>query len=100
MKKIAIFASGNGSNAENICNYFNDSTSVEVVLIATNKKDAFVIKRAESLRVSSFVFSKANLVNLDILNKRKKCRGNFLPDGANKPLNLIFKEHLVSSVLL
>lgn len=70
MKKIAIFASGNGSNAENICNYFNDSTSVEVALIATNKKDAFVIKRAESLRVSSFVFSKDSLNNSSIVEQK------------------------------
>ena len=70
MKKIAIFASGNGSNAENIYNYFNDSTRVEVVLIATNKKDAFVVKRAESLMVSSFVFSKDNLNNSDIVEQK------------------------------
>ena len=41
-KKIAIFASGSGSNAENICDYFANSSLAEVVLICTNKSDAFI----------------------------------------------------------
>ena len=44
MKKIAIFASGYGTNAENICNYFNDVEDINVVLLVTNNKDAFVVK--------------------------------------------------------
>jgi len=70
VKKIAIFASGNGSNAENVYNYFKGSTRVKVVLIATNKKDAFVVKRAKNLRVSSFVFSKDDLINSVIVEQK------------------------------
>lgn len=59
MKRIAIFASGNGSNAENIAHYFKNSADIEVVLILSNKKDAFVHERAKKLSIPSHTFSKA-----------------------------------------
>ena len=44
MKKIAVFASGNGSNAENIINYMRATgAEAEVAVIVTNRKDAGVI---------------------------------------------------------
>lgn len=58
MKKIAILASGSGSNAENIYNYFKNNKQVEVALIVSNKQDAYVLKRAENLNIESVVFSK------------------------------------------
>ncbi len=58
MKKIAIFASGSGSNAENIYNYFKNNKQVEVALIVSNRQDAYVLKRAENLNIESVVFSK------------------------------------------
>ena len=61
-KNIAILASGNGSNAENICNFFARSSDVNVVLIGTNNQNAFVINRAEKLKIPHFVFTK------DVLN--------------------------------
>ena len=48
MYKIAIFASGSGSNAENIALYFKDKPTAEVGLILTNKADAFVLDRAKN----------------------------------------------------
>lgn len=68
--KIAIFASGSGTNAENICEYFKDSDTAEVVLILSNKADAYVLQRAKRLDVPSCVFSKSQLLDgtvLDIL---------------------------------
>ena len=50
-KKLAIFASGSGSNAENICNYFAESSDIKVVLICTNREDAFIVKRANKLNI-------------------------------------------------
>ena len=70
VKKIVIFASGEGTNTENICNYFSTSTRFEVVLIATNKKDSFVINRAQKLNIPSFVFSKNDLNNSVIIEKK------------------------------
>ncbi len=58
MKRIAIFASGSGSNAENIINYFNSDRDVEVTLILSNKADAFVHDRAKRLQIPSYTYNK------------------------------------------
>ncbi|HNR18850.1 MAG: phosphoribosylglycinamide formyltransferase [Bacteroidetes bacterium] len=55
---VAIFASGSGTNAENICNYFKHHTFIKVCLIVTNNPHAGVIKRAEKLEVPLEVISK------------------------------------------
>jgi phosphoribosylglycinamide formyltransferase 1 len=51
--RLAIFASGSGSNAENIIRYFSQNDLVEIALVLSNKKDAFVLDRAERLGVKS-----------------------------------------------
>ena len=71
-KKLAIFASGSGSNAENICNYFASRSDVEIVLICTNKRDAFVVKRAEKLNIPVVFITKTELNNFDDLHKKLK----------------------------
>ena len=55
MKKIAIFASGSGSNAENIALYFEKTKTAIVELILCNKKDAYVFERAKNLNIKSFL---------------------------------------------
>lgn len=55
--KLVILASGNGSNAQRIAEYFSHNPDVTVSLIMSNKADAFVLKRAENLNISSVVFS-------------------------------------------
>ncbi|MGB1031278.1 MAG: phosphoribosylglycinamide formyltransferase [Flavobacteriales bacterium] len=62
-KKLVILASGSGSNAENIVDFYAENEAVEVLSIATNKKDAGVIARAEKLDVPVLVFSKDELQN-------------------------------------
>ncbi len=57
-KNIAIFASGSGSNAENIYNYFKDDNNVNIALIVTNNKDAYVIERAQKLNIDFEIISK------------------------------------------
>lgn len=69
MKRIAIFASGSGSNAENIYNYFENSSDVEISLIFTNRYDAYVIQRAKKLGIPVVImnkkqFAKANLLHI------------------------------------
>jgi phosphoribosylglycinamide formyltransferase-1 len=75
MKKIAVFASGSGSNAEVIAEYFIKSNSVEINCILTNNKDAFVLERSQNLNIQSFIFTKDDLNNnsgvLNLLNQRK-----------------------------
>ncbi len=59
MINLAIFASGNGSNAENIIRFFLKSKRIRVVLILSNREDAFVHTRARALGVPSRSFRKA-----------------------------------------
>ncbi len=58
-KRIAVFASGSGSNAENLIAYFEKKEGVKVVLVLSNKSDAGVVKRAERLGVPCQVFQNA-----------------------------------------
>jgi phosphoribosylglycinamide formyltransferase-1 len=55
-KNIAVFASGSGSNAENIIRYFMDSETISVRLVISNRSKAFVLERAKILQVPSEVF--------------------------------------------
>lgn len=61
MRNIAIFASGSGSNAENIANYFSDSQEVKISLIICNKADAYVFERAKKLGIPSKLVTKADM---------------------------------------
>jgi len=65
MIRIAIFASGSGSNAENIANYFSANSNVEISLILTNNPNAFVLERAKKLNIKSHIFSKSDFSKTD-----------------------------------
>jgi len=56
--KIALFASGSGSNAENIIRYFQHNPAFEFPVILSNKPDAFIHERAKNLGINSYTFSK------------------------------------------
>lgn len=58
MKKIAIFASGSGSNAENIAKYFKNSELLNIECIYSNRNDAFVLQRANKLEIPAMVFNR------------------------------------------
>jgi phosphoribosylglycinamide formyltransferase-1 len=59
MIKIAIFASGSGTNAQRITEYFRDHPEyIGVDLILSNRKDAFVLERARILGIPSIIFSR------------------------------------------
>ena len=61
MKKIAIFASGSGTNAENITTYFKGNSEVEISLIICNKPEAYVLERARQLGIPSEVIAGADM---------------------------------------
>ncbi len=65
MEKLALFASGSGSNAERIADYFKPSKKIGVEIILTNNPAAFVLKRAEKLNIPSFIFSRDDLYQSD-----------------------------------
>ena len=58
MRNIAIFASGSGTNAENLIKYFSTGKNSQVTLLLSNKADAYVLKRAEKHSVKSVVFDR------------------------------------------
>jgi phosphoribosylglycinamide formyltransferase-1 len=60
-KRLIIFASGGGSNAEAIINYFSENDLAEVVLIVTNKKEAGVLQRADKHNIPTLVINKKAL---------------------------------------
>jgi phosphoribosylglycinamide formyltransferase-1 len=57
MKNIAVFASGSGTNAENIANYFTDNQEIRVVLVVSNNPLAGVHARVNQLGIPSATFS-------------------------------------------
>jgi phosphoribosylglycinamide formyltransferase 1 len=73
MKRIVIFASGSGTNAENIINHFKNSSIASVVMVLSNKSDAKVLEKASSLGVANSSFDKVDLFeNNTIHNLLKK----------------------------
>jgi phosphoribosylglycinamide formyltransferase-1 len=57
-KRIAIFASGSGSNAQKIMEHFKKHPEAEVALILTNNPDAYVLQRADNFEVPTHIFDK------------------------------------------
>ncbi|MBP5547586.1 MAG: phosphoribosylglycinamide formyltransferase [Bacteroidales bacterium] len=71
--KLAILASGNGTNAQQISEYFANSKTVKVDLIIYNKRDAYVAKRAENLGIESRYFNRHDFLETDnVLNLLKE----------------------------
>jgi len=65
--RIAIFASGSGSNAEEIARYFQDHSLIKVVLILSNNPQALVLERAKKLNLSSKVFNREEYKSTTVL---------------------------------
>jgi phosphoribosylglycinamide formyltransferase 1 len=71
-KRIAIFASGSGSNAQKIMEHFKRSSEAEVVLILTNNPQAYVLQRADNFEVPSHIFTRAEFYKSDDVIKLLK----------------------------
>lgn len=70
LKNIAIFASGSGTNAENIIHYFRGKAGATVNRIYSNNPDAFVLKRAEKYGIPQTVFSRQDFYSSEKVIKR------------------------------
>lgn len=57
-RNIAIFASGNGTNAENIIKYFSGNKDIKVKIVMANKTDAFVLERAHRLGIPTLYINR------------------------------------------
>lgn len=75
MKKIAIFASGSGTNAQNIIEYFKRSVKIKVDCLFSNKKDAFALERARNFEVQTFIIERDAFYNSDEIENLLKKRG-------------------------
>jgi phosphoribosylglycinamide formyltransferase-1 len=64
-QRVAIFASGNGSNAEEIIKYFQDHSSIEVVLLLSNNPQAKALERASKFNIPVRIFDKTQFRDSD-----------------------------------
>jgi phosphoribosylglycinamide formyltransferase-1 len=67
MINIAIFASGSGTNAENIIRYFANKKSAKVVVVLSNNSAARVHVRASRLQVPSFAFTRNEFAEASLI---------------------------------
>lgn len=74
-KNIAIFASGSGTNAENIIRHFQGNKDVNVALVVSNKPDAYVLVRAANLHVPSLTLTREEFARGKELARLMKERG-------------------------
>jgi phosphoribosylglycinamide formyltransferase-1 len=64
-KRIAIFASGSGSNAQKIMEHFKKHMDAEVVIVLTNNPEAYVLQRADNFEIPSHIFDKQEFYKTD-----------------------------------
>ena len=99
MKRIAVFASGSGSNAENFINYFRQNDAADISLVLSDNKSAKVLQRAEKHGVPHAVFTKEELACGKVLEKLKRNKIDFGripaagPGGHNKFVSGPHRQH-------
>ncbi|MFZ4862849.1 phosphoribosylglycinamide formyltransferase [Sphingobacterium sp. Mn56C] len=72
-KRIAIFASGSGSNAQKIMEHFKYADDAEVALVLSNNPDAYVLQRADNFEIPSHVFDRHDFYQTDeVVNLLKR----------------------------
>ena len=79
MKRIVIFASGSGSNAENLIEFFHNRETGSVIQVLTNNPHAKVLDRAKKLKVSALSFNKVAFTTTDdVLNILKNSKPDLI----------------------
>jgi len=79
MKRIVIFASGSGSNAENLIKFFQNSDTASVIQVLTNNPHAKVLERCKKLNVSALSFNRiAFSKSEDVLNILKAAQPDLI----------------------
>ena len=79
MKRIVIFASGSGTNAENLIEFFHNSDNASVIQVLTNNPHAKVLERAKKLKVSALSFNRIALFQTeDVLNILKASKPDLI----------------------
>lgn len=79
MKRIVIFASGSGSNAENLIKFFHNSDNASVIQVLTNNPHAKVLERCKNLNVSALSFNRIAFSKTeDVLNILKTSKPDLI----------------------
>lgn len=79
MKRIVIFASGSGTNAENLITFFQNSNNISVIQVLTNNPHAKVLERAKKLHVSALSFNQIAFTKTnDVLNILKAAQPDLI----------------------
>lgn len=78
MKTILLFASGSGSNVENIVHYFKEKNQSVQFHIFSNKKEAFVLQRAKNLGLPATVFTKEEMLNGTLTKRVQELAPDFI----------------------
>ena len=73
--KVAIFASGSGTNAQRIVDYFKEKEGVEIALLLSNNPDAYALTRAKAASIPTRVFTKAEFKDSTIIVDELKAAG-------------------------
>ena len=71
-KRVAIFASGSGSNAQKIMEYFKKHQDAEIAIVLTNNSEAYVLQRADNFEIPSHIFDKHEFYKTDDIVKLLK----------------------------
>lgn len=72
MNNIAIFASGSGTNAENIISHFKGSKKVKIKILLSNNANAFALERAKRNNIPTLLFSNKELRETEIVDSALK----------------------------
>lgn len=101
MKRLVLFASGSGSNVENIANYFANHSNIEISAVCTNNPKAGVITRCKNLNLPLFYFSKAAFNSPQMLNVLQALQPNLIILAGflwkvTKPLVLAYPKQIIN----
>ena len=79
MKRIVIFASGSGTNAENLIKFFHNSDNASVIQVLTNNPHAKVLERAKNLKLVALSFNRIAFSKTDdVLNILKASKPDLI----------------------
>ena len=79
MNNLALFASGSGTNVQNIIEYFKKNTFINIGCILSNRKDAYVLERAKEFNIRYFTFNREEFYNSNrVVEYLKRSEVNFL----------------------
>ncbi|ARV15807.1 phosphoribosylglycinamide formyltransferase [Polaribacter sp. SA4-12] len=78
MKRIVIFASGSGSNAENIIKFFNHTKTAKVTNVLCNNEHAKVFERCKKLEINCLYFNKTEFSSTDVILNRLKKEADYI----------------------